>query len=378
MWFFFGLISLVLFAIVTFRHRYRARWKGERRSFRGVPFELRIWKNRGSLAGIDGGVFGAGPFTFKLVREGDGSRLAKAIGLSVELQVGDPEFDECVYVVSDDPLFCRTLKKGPALRERILTLFRMGEGIRLIELHCAGGRLWGRFSILQAGDDAAASEALARTVPTLRAIADALAQVEVRASDHLRDPFVRRAAVVLACSTALFLYGMLSLFRPLFDRPEATLVPNEALVTSLAISVPLWGGLIAATVYFLGRSARAHIVLLEVLVMGGVGAFLSGYSLAKDLNVALDRAPAQEVRVPVARHERVLARDHRGRQRTRHYLHVRDWTGEAGLRKLSVKWDLYEDSVRAGELRLLVREGGLGMPWLEEIEPVPRAHVATP
>ncbi len=53
------------------------------------------------------------------------------------------------------------------------------------------------------------------------------------------------------------------------------------------------------------------------------------------------------------------------------FTYVEDWTvpGGGGSRKLKVRSSVYSRAAPGGEVRLTVRAGGLGLPWIEALEP---------
>ncbi|HUR57497.1 MAG TPA: hypothetical protein VM029_07295, partial [Opitutaceae bacterium] len=64
------------------------------------------------------------PLVFAMTRESAWDRVFKFLGVSTELQTGDEEFDRKIYVAGDHPALHRLLSEDPALRQRVLALFR--------------------------------------------------------------------------------------------------------------------------------------------------------------------------------------------------------------------------------------------------------------
>jgi hypothetical protein len=365
LWIFFGLLSFSVFGLVALHARLRASWKGEPHSRGELFFELRENTSRGRLVSFDVGVRKAGRFTFTLQPESALSRLAKSVGLSVEQQLGDPAFDSRIYILSDDPILCRAMKGSPSLRKRLLELFEGSPKVKAEEVRCAAGRLWVRFCPETGFERTGVEEVACRVAPLLRQVADEVAKIDVRWPDRLRDPFLFRAAGILAFCTALAAFGVLGLARLAAEPPTVLLSPLKVFAASVLPSLVVLALLVTAALFLLGRSSRAHVVLAEVVLVGGLGALASGYMVTRDLNQFLDREPATVHEVAVRRLE---AR--RGSKRTTYYVHLADRAGDLWAQPLKVRSDLFHRLSPGGRVAVSLRQGGLGFPWVEDIEPV--------
>ena len=377
MWVFFGFISLTLFTLVSLGVRLKASWRGKPHEWNGRAFELRERKHKGRLVGFDIGVRGAGRLRFALQPEDGSSRLAKRIGLSVEHQTGDALFDERLYVVSDDPVVCRTLSESSGLRERVLKLVSPGIPVRFSELQCAAGRLWVRYDARAAFKPHEVTEAGRAVSAHLARIAEELSRVEVRFADRLRDPFILRAALVLACSTALGLYGLFAVIRMVMESsPPAMVHPFGVFGSSAPFSFLVLAALVGIGVVLLGRTSRAHLVLLEVLLVGGFGAFTSGYLLYRDTNRALDERPGTALEL------RVHDREVRGGKYKSYHLVLEDFAegkpSRSHRRSVSVSHALWSSAPPGSSVRLTLREGGLGHRWVESIQALPGSRRPQP
>ncbi len=66
------------------------------------------------------------PFTFTIEREDDAHKLAQARGFTNKLKTGDAEFDEKLYIASDDAELNEALQQSSELRWLLLNIFRIG------------------------------------------------------------------------------------------------------------------------------------------------------------------------------------------------------------------------------------------------------------
>ena len=96
---------------------------------------------------------------------------------------------------------------------------------------------------------------------------------------------------------------------------------------------------------FLARSARAHLYLLELLLVGSLGAFSTAAIELREANIEWDRSPVV-VREAVVLNKSV---SHSRKGGTRHYLHVRDWRDPTDTRKVMVSRAFY-DAVVPGQV----------------------------
>jgi hypothetical protein len=141
----FGLVGSVVFLIASERNRSRARaWReaarevglaevretetlGVRRSLTGTASGLRVRLERYQRGQNDSGTritvgpLGHGPYGLSLRREGFGTGVEKALG-EKEIEIGEPAFDEELYVQGHPPL-ARALLDAETRRD-LRTLFR--------------------------------------------------------------------------------------------------------------------------------------------------------------------------------------------------------------------------------------------------------------
>ena len=57
--------------------------------------------------------------------------------------------------------------------------------------------------------------------------------------------------------------------------------------------------LIIMTLFILGRSSRTHLVLVELLLVGSIGTYLTVSAQMRDLNMEMDESLAMEYEVEI-------------------------------------------------------------------------------
>lgn len=366
MWFALGLVSLCVLLVWQFRFRWLKPWSGVPGVLPKTPaHQYRYLQHKDSYRGIEVGVRVPDFFRFELKRERWSDRFFKWVGLSVEQQFGHEGFDKLVYVASDDAHLLNRVADSPDLREAAQRLFvQVAADCRVRQVRCAHGWLVvsiHRGSLFSHKDDSARLEqAMAAAVPFLDRIGQSLRGSERPALPPARrDPYLLPGVAVLSVSTALAINGLMFLLRPvLFD--DAFLLDTSRIVElSIWVGSFIFAALLGAHFVLLARSARAHLYLLELLLVGSFGAFGSAASEIRDANIEWDTAPAVVREAPVV--SKSISRSRKGG--TRYYLHVQDWKGGFDTRAVKVSRSLYEQTDRGRVLVFEERPGRFKASW---------------
>lgn len=377
MWFSLGLVSLCLMLAWQIRHRWHRPWSGGESllSSNGRRYQVRHLSTKGGMHGIDLGTEVPDFFRFELKRETWSDRFFKWLGLSVEKQFGHDGFDRLVYVASDDEHLFNRVADSPELRLAAQRLMVLAEsGCRMQRVICANGMLVariGRGSLFSDMDDAKRlGRARAAAQPLLEQLACALrASARPELPPRRRDPFLLPAVLVLASSTALAVNGLLFLVRPvLFD--SAFLLDKARL-----LDLTLWGGsailfvLLAAHFILLARSARAHLYLLELLLVGSFGAYTTAASELREANMEWDNSAVSIREAPIVRQSISRSR----RSGTSYYLHVKDWYGNGfDTRSVKVSRAFYNEMAPGRVLVFEERAGYFDAAWARLVGARPR------
>jgi hypothetical protein len=365
MWFLFGFITLTAACISSLLWRLKVSWHGSDERAGGIAFEYDVttYKSRVSLIRV--GVACEKAFTFTLKPEGTFDRFSKAIGLTKECQTGNAAFDDTIYVLSDDLALHRMLQLDANLRDNIMRLVEVcNTDGKLKSINAHNGRLW------VVVDPVTRDKTEAKTVaggiaPALDHLAGAFATKGGTVRDD-RDPFPFRAACVLAVSTGLAINGAVELARMIpgdfpFMRDTLAPAPGALILGVTGILV-----LIVFALWFMGRSARTHLVLIELLLVGSFGAVTTAYAELRDFNMEYDRHPIEVAHASVAGTYDTYTRRRRG-GKTRH-CHVRMIGWPVADRETEREMSCgFADRLHSGTM-LDVRQhaGALGWPWIED------------
>lgn len=364
MWFAFGLVGLVVALAWQLRYRWSRPWAG---AGTGIGHGLRqhLLSYKGNTVGIEIGCSVSPEFRFELKRETWVDRFFKWVGLSVEEQFGEHKFDRLVYVASNDRHLVNVVADTPMLRQAAVSLFQSNTPrCSVRRVNCANGWLVVRIrrrSMFSGKDDVKDLQRCARLAePFLVGMAERLQSVQpaIDRGPGRRDPYLFRSIALLGTSTALAIHGFLFVSRPLFFDDVFTVDRGRLFELSLLCGGVILALLLLANFVLLGRSARGHLVLLELLLVGSFGAVASSAAELRDANIEWDASPPQRIETPIQ--DKSISRSRRGG--TSYYVHVRDWA-KPGARSIKVSSAFY-DSVRRGDLLLVEQhEGRFGARW---------------
>lgn len=367
MWYALSGFALLIAIVVSYWHSVEARWHGEIGEANGVRYrwDLRNWDEiafelRIAIDGVRGFDFGIKP-------EYGFDRLFVALGISRELQVGREDFDRRVYIMSEDSLLRDALAAGPRLRSDLVALLDECAilGVTLWSMRCQSGRLWLRLRPVSltateaAPDVARLADAL---VPHLQRIAGHLSHLRPERFKAIRDRYARIGWIVSSVGFGLLAYGAAMFLRGSFTAP-ITVDRTQLVLQALLLAAFVLSGLIGMTIIALGRTSRAHVILIEIVITGGIGASLAATANLRDVNMDFDSSPAQVMELAV-----VGKASSRGRRSTSYFLQVKDWTGrDKDTFHFSVGSIDYAEAIPfRTKIRVKQRAGALGVRWIED------------
>lgn len=366
MWFLFGLITLISFCSYKAYVKIHASWEGKTGTTQGINYRYDADSSlKGEVKAFKIAIDATEGHDFILKRERSVDRLFKHIGVSREYEIGNSEFDDLIYVISDDKLLHQQLSSSPDLVNAIIRLFSYREGMRnkVTELQCNSGRLWATFSVIEGYQEHQAPFLAPKLVPHLSRIAEHLKAADYRGSVRGKDPFLIKAAIILAISSGLFLNGLTHMFRVHFSYFPINLDKHLLMTDTIIASITIITLLLFVAIRSLGRSARTHIVLIEILITGCIGDGLTTYTQLHEFNMARDRSETQEFITTL------VSKSYSGRKNTHYYFYIENWTTEPHIsrRKIEVSRELYRSASRGSKLLIKQNSGYLDYRWVSSI-----------
>jgi len=374
MWFLFGFITLISFSIYFGVRRYRNSWKGTSQTSGQLSFEYKFEIDKGETKKFRVGVKAPAEFDFSFKRETSVDRFCKWLGLSVEHQVGRDTFDNLVYIVSNDGHLLQEVVGHHSVIAAVSKLFtNLKHDCKVAELRCAAGRLTATVEVGRGVyQDESELYKLKALLPVIGGwldhVAQHLAAKPPGTPTKRRDRFIVRASVLLALSSGLLVNGGIHGYRLLFWSGQPFTVDTQKLWTFAALGgVGVVVLMVLVVVSMLGRSARTHLVLIEILLAGSVGATLTIFSEIHAINMEMDSSQAlrliSEVTGKTTTHSR--------KGGTSYYVKVRDWNDSQATQSIKVSGSFYA-SVQPGQSMVFYQhEGALGIRWVNSYEALP-------
>lgn len=368
MWFLFGFITLISFTGYFIYKRIDSSWKGiSAYTTDKQPFQYQKNHHKNKLQSLLISVAAPVGYDFIIKREGVLESLAKGLGISKEVQIGVEEFDSHVYVASDDELFHQVLASHEGVRAALLEIVRyLNNGYNFRSMRCNGGRLWVK---LKPGKDIGVADMgseFVELVGYLHRVANALPDTPPAGRERWRDPFVLKAALLLALCTALFINGMVHSARLVYTTQPSLVDVSPVVRDALMLGGAIVFFMVVALFALLGRSARTHLVLIEIFTIGAVGAVSSSFVELRDMNMEFDSGPAYQTTVIA---ESVRTRKGHRRTPPAYFVTVRPVQGDSYRRvEYEITSHLY-GRIRPGD-RLIITEksGYLNYRWVFKIE----------
>lgn len=369
MWFLFGFITLISFTTYFGMKRYQNSWGGQFKTSGSLKFEYRFDIHKDKTKAFKVGVEAPGEFDFSFKRENSIDRFCKWLGLSVEYQLGKDEFDKLVYVVSNDSHFLREVVGDPKVVDAVSRLFKNArQDCKVSEVRCAAGRLTATVKVGNLSQDESELSRLQLLLPVfagwLEQVTQQLRAKHPYAPSKHRDRFIVRASVLVALSSGLLVNGVVHGLRLHWVDGPFT-VDVERLWTMSAVGgLALVGAMVVVALSALGRSARTHLVLIELLIAGSIGATLTVFTEIRDLNIEMDASKSQKLVTQVVGKD--ITRSRKGG--TRYYIFVHDWNKTGGTQKIKVTSNFYSATQAGQKIMINQHDGALGIRWVHSYE----------
>lgn len=363
MWIVFGLVALIVATGASWIALRSERWSGTRDP-RGFEWKAGSADKSGRIR-LRIAVPAPAGLVITLRPERAFDRLGKALGIAVEFEVGQADFDRRVFIESDNPRFWMLLKYHAALRTQVMTALDWKSGTRTTvkKLHVGGGYLVADIVTCRDEAEFARERAATELLPALNGIS---AELGTMAETHgvEADRFASRAALVLALTAGIAIAGLVQGIA-LNARSEFVLEHSALVGAALLPGLILFAGLLLLAIRLVGRTSRAHVVLAWVLGAGFSGSMLLSAAAIDEANEYLDTSATQEVSAVVASQY-----TRSGKGGPRYYVRLDSDDEDMRGRSIQVHRDLY-NSIQPGQpWRVDVRAGGLGIRWAVANGPV--------
>jgi hypothetical protein len=365
MWFMFGGITLVVIIFYKFFNQYLSLWVGKKVTGESGTFEYRKKVSRNGWVNLKVGIRINEKLNFTLRRENRWDQYFKSIKLSREHQVGWKKFDDEIYVISDSEAIFKGFLNNKVIQRSLLKLFKSGfdNRINIAKLHCNGGRLWAEIEYSGSLNDKV-EENYELIASELRGFALVLNKIEPSKYKEA-DPYFFRSAILLAISSGLFINAIFQLSRIYFSGFPITVDMSGLLAFSTLTGVTITGILTVLAWRLLKSSSRAHLVLLEIITFGCLGAIGSSVVQLRELNTEWDDSPPTRFETSIVR--KSIEENRKGNKT--YTLYLSGWPSDGDVNGLAVNvtGSMFYRVKKGFPIAIVQHEGYLGLSWIKSI-----------
>lgn len=175
-----------------------------------------------------------------------------------------------------------------------------------------------------------------------------------------------KSAFLLSISSGFGLLGILEFMRLTISQDQSVVINYSSLnflwLLSCCAGLP---ALAILVILIMKRSSRTHLILKDMLIVGGIGFMAYTYSLLYDLNMILDHSTPHTTTLRVDNKEMVIVRGKH--TRTYYKLYLKDGKELIGNNHLKVTSKLYNQISRNDHIELSIKDGFLHATWIEQI-----------
>ena len=308
---------------------------------------------------------------FYVKRENNIDKLAKLLGVSHELHAGNIEFDKQFYLTSITQEDAQTLGKDTALMQLIrVMLFNSISGYEHFnksnknKIVCDGKKLYIELYFKKSSKITPSTSKFNNILQNIFSLKTTLQNYSPTKKHFWKIPAQRNTAIFTALSFAFATWGGLEIIRFItFDNTlfsPFSLAPNTLILTALMLLL-----ITLLILRLIKKSARRHLILINVLLISSFGLTFVFYSLLYDINVDLDTSPEEIRSYEVAE---TYKKYHRSRRISYYSYHLRlKNTTPPVENSIKISQELYSQVSAGDNVKLIIRNGYLNEPWLESL-----------
>jgi hypothetical protein len=290
---------------------------------------------------------------FRIGRESAMDRLFKRLGITVEIQTGDRQFDRDYYINTDSAAFTRACFSSPERRQAVNELFKLN----FKKIAHNGNRLEIKitpFTFTEGFDKTTIESAVTQLVAMERELPEDYYEPRVIGTPAWKF----KRAVIYTVSITSIVAGFTGLVWG-----NASYAPLDAMAIfkdSLGHSVPAFVIFTVVSILFLKGRSSSHVDLLVNLCIAMIGIPLITYAGMVVANGYLDKTPANYHEVMA-----VNKRYTRSKDSTTYYVKLESWRENHAREEIKVNKHSY-DKIHDGMtvMGITTRPGYLGYEWL--------------
>jgi|GEM_PF-2101149 len=354
------LLALIAAACILFARRERIKpWPGSPRTTRtdkAFLWEYEISSGRrhrrpvASRLGISASI----PFAFAVEQERWTHRLSKWFGFCEEFQTEDNDFDQHVFIISDDKLFQQKLQNNIELHQLIVRAFAQGAR----KIYSSSGYLIIQLKEIQPEPHPDMAESLTALLYDIkRHLGSSVAPPQEHETRLPTKLIIGKALPVFLLMAAMvtLIINLVMGFTIIDWEPMWPLLRDTSIAAILGILIAIYG--------LFHNSSYGHEVLMRFLAIGSWSTVLASLTVLWFVNCQYDASEPQVYNQPAL--EKYTTRSKRV---THYHIRIANWHRPEKTIAVDVPYNLYA-SIRIGDqIRIFARPGYLGMEWISKIE----------
>lgn len=308
---------------------------------------------------------------FSARKEESKDKWAKILGIAYEFETGSQEFDQQTYLASITEEDAAIIGQDDAIMAGIRDLiFEKPNSYVITERNaiiCDGKSLYLEIHLHKESTNQKISTFAALYLPRLRKLSILLGSKKNKSSHFWKVPAQRNTAIFLAISLALATWGGLEAARFFFIGENALLTPFSLIPETIIISIIGLLSLILLALRFIKKSARRHLVIIDMIIFGGLGLVFTIYGLLYDFNTILDESEPRIVNYEVI--NKYSERHHRRKGMSYYTYHIRLKENAFPIDpSMKIDFNFYQSISNGDWVSFKLRDGHLQKPWLENIQ----------
>lgn len=362
MWIIFKLIVMVVaFLIRWFFKNFGKVYRGQEETINQKTLFVRKISNKHQVVDTVFRFEFSSQSLFKLSLESEIDQFFKKVGIANEVQTGDTDFDQKIYVASDSSLFRDQIKQDTKLRQLVLGLFK---------LECESIEGNGQYVSFKFPGDRSNDQNLKQELSVFFAL---FSELNLSSNHLLKDPFSVKVLFAEALIWSMAAYAWTSYFSWTFGAGEIHLNPLAMISYGLVIGLSVLAVVVFIIAKFFKGSSRGHRIFIESVMVLGLSLPIGGISSFHDINTFNDNSLTTVIEAEVISNEEKISRRRSNRAKKSYHLEIRT-NSEQDKFNLKTRWKISReqfDSIGSNKfVQFRIKSGRLMQPWIQSIEPL--------
>lgn len=359
MWVLFGFITFASFFTYNLHRRINGKWLGKKdiTSDKKIEYEFGLFrKNTLLFIGVDA----PRNINFLAKPEKKIDHFFKKLKVSVEMQLGNSAIDKKVYFATDNDALFDVIRRSQELQNsfsKIIDLFS-SKDFNFRKISCCGGRIWIEVFINEVTDDYIGKLAekvaplLLKISKELRGKADIITKKEGR--------FAIKAAAILSTSSAAGIFSLCWIVVNRISNFPKLIELDHFIIHSLVIGIVAIILMVFLTLKLLGKTSRAHLVLIELVLIGAISFSAAGGILLRNVNIEYDKSSSTSVNA------KLLKKYSKYRRNTGTHYYLKILSSQKSY-EIETDSHFFSAVKESGDICLRERSGFLGYRWISDI-----------